>query len=71
MITSLCLRGLGYAIALGYVTMASFLCTKYDVSFSHLRSAVGVSFDIKKACRRLYSAYLHIVISVFVYTCRE
>jgi hypothetical protein len=27
LITSLCLRGLGHAIALGYVTMASFLCT--------------------------------------------
>ena len=27
MITSLCLRGLGHAIASGYVTMASFLCT--------------------------------------------
>ncbi len=52
LIASLCLRGLGHAIALGYVTMASFLCTQYDVSFSHLRSAVGVSFDMKKACRR-------------------
>ncbi len=27
MITSLCLRGLGHAIALGYVSMASILCT--------------------------------------------
>jgi hypothetical protein len=26
MITSLCLRGLGHAIALGYVSMASILC---------------------------------------------
>jgi hypothetical protein len=34
LITSLCLRGLGHAIASGYVTMASFLCTWCDVSFS-------------------------------------
>ncbi len=27
MITSLCLRGLGHAIALGYISMASILCT--------------------------------------------
>jgi hypothetical protein len=34
LITSLCLRGLGHAIASGYVTMAPFLCTWTSVSFS-------------------------------------
>jgi hypothetical protein len=38
-----------------------------SVSFSYLRSAAGVSFDIKKACRKPYKLTLF-TYYVFLYT---
>jgi hypothetical protein len=37
----------------------------WSVSFSYLRSAAGVSFDIKKACRKPYSNKLFLIVTIF------
>ena len=60
MIRHSCLLSLRRAFASGHISMASILCTWYDVSFSstpsfYVSRILWRAPSIKKACRRPYS----------------